>query len=52
MVRKPSKRERELVYEWRANFLTVPQLAKKLKKSRVGAYTTIARVYKYDHFNN
>lgn len=49
-VKKPYKREIQLVKEWRAGFLSIPELRKKLKlKSKVGAYSTIARVYKYEY---
>lgn len=50
MVKKPSKREIAYVQTWRMGMLSIAQLRKKLKlKSSVGAYSTIARVYKYEY---
>lgn len=47
MVKKPTKREQKLVAMWRVGMLTIPELAKKLQVTKVGAYSTIARVYKH-----
>lgn len=50
-MHKITKREKDIALQWRANLLTVNDVAKKLKKPRSSTYIILARALKQIHYD-